>query len=309
MFKDMKMGLRLGLGFGVILLSFLTAVVITMVYLNGAEKSAIRVQQRTTPSIMRIDRMDLNIVAISDALTDASATHQLTDDFNDASKMADSFRQDAGTFKEMFTKGNDLQSAQDIDDLVADFNQYYANGVKMAHAYVEKGIGAGNAAMTGFDGAREQMMQVFGKFQKRYAKEARVNTAATVTAVGRIRTAQIILVSIAMLLVILISVAMSRDLLRQLGDEPRVIADIARKIADGDLTMKFSSNRVEIGIYSDIKRMAEKLLEVVTDVKSAAENVAAGSQQLSSGSQQLSQGATEQAAAAEEASSSMDEMA
>jgi methyl-accepting chemotaxis protein len=47
---------------------------------------------------------------------------------------------------------------------------------------------------------------------------------------------------------------------------------------------------------------------VVSDVKSAADNVSSGSQQLSSGAGQLSQGTTEQAASAEEASSSVEEM-
>jgi methyl-accepting chemotaxis protein len=104
---------------------------------------------------------------------------------------------------------------------------------------------------------------------------------------------------------ILITVGLSR----QLGGEPAYIAEIAQKIADGDLTLKFaSSNKVETGVFSAMKNMVEKLKEFVGEVNSAADNVAAGSQQLSSTSEEMSQGATEQAAAAEEASSSMEEM-
>jgi methyl-accepting chemotaxis protein len=54
--------------------------------------------------------------------------------------------------------------------------------------------------------------------------------------------------------------------------------------------------------------MVYRLREVVTDVKTAADNVASGSSQFSAGSEQLSQGTTEQAASAEEASSSIEEM-
>ncbi|OIQ50195.1 Methyl-accepting chemotaxis protein I [Pseudodesulfovibrio hydrargyri] len=85
----------------------------------------------------------------------------------------------------------------------------------------------------------------------------------------------------------------------------------AEKIAGGD----FVDNRIdvkqkdEIGALSrTLKEMAERLKDVVMDVKSASESVAAGSTELSSSSQAVSQGATEQAASIEEITSSMEEM-
>lgn len=87
--------------------------------------------------------------------------------------------------------------------------------------------------------------------------------------------------------------------------------EVSNRLADGDLTVNIeSSSKDETGqLLTSMRRMVEKLREVIADVTIAADNVAAGSQQMSSGSQELSQGATEQAAAAEEASSSMEEMA
>jgi methyl-accepting chemotaxis protein len=108
---------------------------------------------------------------------------------------------------------------------------------------------------------------------------------------------------------ILIGILITVGLSRQLGGEPGYIAGIAEKVANGDLTVHFESNKkTETGVYAAMKRMVEKLKEVVADVKSAAENVASGSQQLSSSSEEMRQGASEQAAAAEEASSSMEQM-
>lgn len=96
-----------------------------------------------------------------------------------------------------------------------------------------------------------------------------------------------------------------------LGGEPRDMANIAERIADGDLEVEFKTDngKEPSGLFAAMKRMAEQLRTIVVDVKSAADNVASGSQELSSSSQQMSQGATEQAAAAEEASSSMEQMA
>lgn len=96
-----------------------------------------------------------------------------------------------------------------------------------------------------------------------------------------------------------------------LGGEPRDMAEITKKIAEGDLNVKFASHKGKepSGLYGDLKNMVDQLKVIVTDVKNASDNVAAGSEELSSAAQDMSQGATEQAASAEEASSSMEEMA
>ncbi len=89
----------------------------------------------------------------------------------------------------------------------------------------------------------------------------------------------------------------------------RAMAQLADKIADGDLTVqpKPLSDKDTLGLAQ--QRMVERLLGVVRDASTAADNVSTGSQEMSAGAEQLSQGATEQAAAAEEASASMEEMA
>jgi methyl-accepting chemotaxis protein len=103
-----------------------------------------------------------------------------------------------------------------------------------------------------------------------------------------------------------------RDLVDAMGrmtSNLRNTADIANKIANGDLTIspKPRSDRDTLGIA--LEQMVERLRGVVADALSASDNVSAGSQELSSSSEQVSQGATEQASAAEEASAAMEEMA
>ncbi|MEZ2127983.1 MULTISPECIES: methyl-accepting chemotaxis protein [unclassified Sinorhizobium] len=89
----------------------------------------------------------------------------------------------------------------------------------------------------------------------------------------------------------------------------RNTAEIADKIANGDLTVspKPLSDKDTLG--TALEQMVERLRGVVADALSAADNVSSGSQELSASSEQVSQGATEQAASAEQASSSMEEMA
>jgi len=66
----------------------------------------------------------------------------------------------------------------------------------------------------------------------------------------------------------------------------------------------------ELGdIVRAMRTLSESMSEIVTNIKSAAYQVASGSNQVSSTSQDLSQGSAEQASSGEEVSSSMEEMA
>jgi len=140
-------------------------------------------------------------------------------------------------------------------------------------------------------------------------EDAKTIAAQTQDIYKESRLFMVLLIFGSILLGVTIGILITLGLAKQLGGEPGYIAAIAERVADGDLTVTFAAdNKKETGVYAAMKRMVEKLTEVVTDVKGAADNVAAGSQQLSSGSEEMSQGASEQAAAAEEASSSMEQM-
>ncbi len=99
------------------------------------------------------------------------------------------------------------------------------------------------------------------------------------------------------------------DALNRMTANLRESAEIAEKIAAGDLTVaaKRRSDKDVLGIA--LEQMLAKLRQVVLEASGAADNVSSGSQQLSASAGQLSQGATEQASATEEASSSMEQMA
>ena len=77
------------------------------------------------------------------------------------------------------------------------------------------------------------------------------------------------------------------------------LANVAVKISEGDLTVeaKTLSDRDILG--QALIQMLKSLRTTVTEVASAAANVASGSEEMSSTAEQISQGSTEQAAAAD----------
>lgn len=116
------------------------------------------------------------------------------------------------------------------------------------------------------------------------------------------------LIAVVLILSTIVAAFIIRNLMRQLGGEPAEVADIVRKVADGDLSVSFESSRSRSGVYGAIANMSEHLNKIMTSVISGTNNIASASQQISDTSQQMSQGANEQASAAEEVSSSMEEM-
>jgi methyl-accepting chemotaxis protein len=98
------------------------------------------------------------------------------------------------------------------------------------------------------------------------------------------------------------------EAMRGMVENLRATAEMAKKIAGGDLdvSVRLLSDRDSFGI--SLSAMVEKIKGIIRDVREAADQVASGSQQLSSSSQEVSQGASQQAAVIEEISSAMEEL-
>ena len=122
----------------------------------------------------------------------------------------------------------------------------------------------------------------------------------------RITTILITLILIAIAMSVAVSLFITRSITTPLG----IGVGVANKLAEGDLTISIDvQSKDETGLLlGSMKNMVEKLKEIVADVKTASDNVASGSQQMSSGSEEMSQGASEQASSVEEVSSSMEEL-
>ncbi len=86
-------------------------------------------------------------------------------------------------------------------------------------------------------------------------------------------------------------------------------AQVAEKVANGDLTMnvELASDKDVLG--RALRKMVDRLNDLLGQVQTSSEQINSGSTQVSDASQTLSQGATESAASLEEITASMTEMA
>ncbi len=100
-----------------------------------------------------------------------------------------------------------------------------------------------------------------------------------------------------------------RNILRQLGGEPALAAAIAGRIAGGDLDVQVPVRDGDSSsLLAAMRSMAERLAQIVGDIRSASDSVSSSAQELASGNDNLSQRTQEQASALEETASSMEEM-
>jgi methyl-accepting chemotaxis protein len=120
------------------------------------------------------------------------------------------------------------------------------------------------------------------------------------------RTLILIIGAIALGLAVLIGVLVTRGITRPIN----AAVTAANALAEGDLTTKIEvSGKDETGqLLAAMQTMVAKLVQIITEVRSASDNLSSASEEVSATAQSLSQGASEQAASVEETSASIEQM-
>jgi methyl-accepting chemotaxis protein len=123
------------------------------------------------------------------------------------------------------------------------------------------------------------------------------------------RWARTLLVSLAVFATLLgavIAIWVTRGITRPLGQAVKV----ADSLAEGDLTLKIeATSKDETGqLLAAMQNMVGKLSQVVADVNDGAHSLAEAAEEVSATAQSLSQATSEQAAGVEETSASMEQM-
>ncbi len=140
------------------------------------------------------------------------------------------------------------------------------------------------------------------------AREVRDGVNAFVASVTRRNIVlAVALTIVAALIGISVAIVLTRAIALQLGGEPFEIEDVASEIARGNLDISFPERKLT-GVFSSMKDMSDQLTMIVTDIVSAADQVAGGSEQISSSAQEISSGTSEQASNMEEVSASVEEL-
>ncbi|MCW5300293.1 chemotaxis protein [Herbaspirillum lusitanum] len=130
--------------------------------------------------------------------------------------------------------------------------------------------------------------------------EMRANNAAVIVAALTLVVAAISLV---------VAVLITRGLLKQLGGEPAYAADIAQKIAAGDLSCDVQTKPGDnTSLLFAIKTMRNSLSSIVSQVREGTQTIERASSEIASGNLDLSARTEQQASSLEETASAMEQI-
>ena len=108
---------------------------------------------------------------------------------------------------------------------------------------------------------------------------------------------------------LLVSLMITRSLLKQLGGEPAYATRITERIAAGDLSADIVlKNGDQSSLLYAIKTMRDSFADIVSNVRAGSESVATASAQIAEGNHDLSGRTESQASALEQTAASMEEL-
>ena len=315
MFKNISIGVRLGVSFAVVVVLFAATMFAVGTALFNLTNNVKKINEETLPYVMVADEMDLGRSEVQQFLTDVSATHDRAA-YKEAEEAAKRFLNGTEKFKELYRRDNDAHNLKQIEDIEVSFNKFYQSGRMMAEAYINNGIDAGNLLMkgtdqiAGFDQDSEAIASSLEKFRSQQVAEANKITLGAVRAANTTMFVMIWGGIAAALVAAILGVWIVRSILRQLGGDPAYVAEVVSKVADGDLTVQVhtKANDNKSMLFA-IRGMVEKLTSIVSDVRSTTDGITTASQEVAMGNSDLSQRTEEQASSLEETASSMEELA
>ncbi|WP_426400742.1 methyl-accepting chemotaxis protein [Ralstonia sp. R-29] len=147
------------------------------------------------------------------------------------------------------------------------------------------------------------------KMVKRVEEVSAASTARARDDAQRSRLVMIVMACVGALLGIVLGIVIARRLSRQLGGEPGYAAEVARRIAAGDLAVQVRTRPGDRdSMLFAMAQMQQQLTGTISNIKSSADSIASATKQIAAGNADLSQRTEEQASSLEETASSMEEL-
>jgi methyl-accepting chemotaxis protein len=126
---------------------------------------------------------------------------------------------------------------------------------------------------------------------------------------GTANVAVTALFGVALLIGIVVTVALTRIVVGQLGGEPQQAAAVARAVAQGDLTTPIVVKPGDsTSLMACLRDMQASLGQVVSKVRHSAQNVAEGSAEIAQGNGDLSSRTEQQASSLQQTAASMEQL-
>ena len=305
--KNLKIGMRLGLGFGLVvfLLAVIAILCIARLKAGAAMTDEIVNDRHVKVELSLQIKSDVNTTArnLRNAMlaTTPEDTKKFLNKMEEASKQSseriDKLDKIINTPKgeEIFKELTDARAAYRVvrDRIVKLIEE--GSKDKAVDLLFNEGIPKQDAFFAALDKMADFQRGLMARIGKEAIEQARSATVLSTT-----------LSVIAVLLAAVVGVFITRSIVRPLQEA----VTVAQTVAAGDLTSRIEVyGKDETGqLLQALKNMNKSLVNIVSEVRGGTETLASASQQIASGNADLSSRTEEQASSLEETASSMEEL-
>jgi methyl-accepting chemotaxis protein len=307
---NMKVGTRLGLGFGLVLVLLLFVAMLGVFNMSTIHAKLDRIVNENAVKTELVNEMSesVHIVArVSRSVVLLSDEAPIRAELEKVTKARANYNESLAQLGKMpaTPKGIAIRErivglqkiARPLNDQV--FELALANKDDEATQILMKQAGPATQVW-------QEAMDEYAALQK---ANNQADAAEATAAYQRARVLMLALSGLAIVVGAVAAVRIARGLLRQLGGEPGYAAEIASRIADGDLTVVVATNSNDShSMLHAMKMMRDALASIVTEVRVGTETIASASTEIASGNQDLSARTEQQASSLEETASSMEEL-
>ncbi|MGA8008546.1 MAG: methyl-accepting chemotaxis protein [Thiomonas sp.] len=305
MFRNLRIGLRLGLGFGLIVLLLVTLAGVAILNMNAMKRATDEATKVAWPEAHRVSEIkaDVNEMAADcrDILlsTDPLEQSQIQKKIQ-ASEQAS--REDLTRLAAEVRSSKSKTLLSDAKGSLAQYGQAMSVCFNAQQASGNGALGAFNKQVKPAEKAVKADLGALDKdFIGHFGQATQDADSSYSTALDAAGAATVL----ALLLAVIFGTWITRSITRPLSQA----VDVAQRVAEGDLTVRVdATSRDETGqLLAALGNMVQRLTATLSSVRSAADNLSSASTQISATSQSLSQATTEQAASVEETSATLEQ--
>ncbi|GIZ52833.1 methyl-accepting chemotaxis protein [Noviherbaspirillum aridicola] len=311
---NMKVGTRLACGFGLVIVLML---VVTWVGIGSMSRMQGRIDEITGVNNVQLRLVTQMRATVTDRmiairnialLTDAAAMAQEADRMKaQQAKYDEAERELAAMFAGENGSQQERQLLAKVKEVEARIAPMLAKGMELGLAnQLEE---ATRYLMNDVRPVQRQWMEALTELMD---LETRLNDEAVKAASDAYATARALMLAlgaVALAAAVMAAFVITRGLVRRLGGEPDYAAEIAARIAAGDLTVQVETRSGDTSslLYA-MKGMRDSLAGIVADVRQGTDAISTASGEIAAGNQDLSSRTEEQASSLEETASSMEEL-
>ncbi|WP_426195651.1 methyl-accepting chemotaxis protein [Massilia sp. DWR3-1-1] len=269
---------------------------------TGALHSIRTTEQTDYPVLDLIKSTTLDVGAVADALRDAVTE-------GDKSRVT-AVGEQAGKLRAKLRQLGALDGqAATAARLQTEFDAYYAPALSAAKIMLDMEQGDPQATVARMQSTLAVLNTDLTKTNAAAAAQFKDGIARSETSVKNVVTAMVLAALIVVASLALVSYFVVRAIWQQLGGEPEYARQIARAVADGDLSMDIVTDANDSSsLLAALRDMRVKLANMMGDIKVSADTIQTASAEIASGNADLASRTESQAGSLDQTSRAMDKL-